>query len=273
MNYKKIAIIGTGGSYDNIPDPINVIKNKNYSVELIEPNIVNFPFTHFDRLITKMSYLDVAISAQKKGYDAVFINTFGDYGIDEMKSALDIVVVGAGEATMSLASNIARNFSIVTLWPPKLNFIYYEKLMSSNLEHKCVSVRNVLQDDNISGMISAGEAITSMNSNKSKILKNIKKEIHLAINEDGADSILLGCTCMAKVASDISNSVEIPILEPMTSGYKMVELLLSLGLKHSYYSFPKADSSHLDHVEKILNGEKDLDIGVDSNFCITNEGD
>ena len=271
MNY-KIGIIGTGGSWYNIiPDPLIENKGESFSIELLENRIVNFPFTHFDRSITSISYIETAIAAQDSGFDAVFINTFGDYGIDSIRSALDIVVVGAGEASMSVSSNLAKNFSIVTLWPPKLNFIYQERLLNSGQNSKCVSIRNILRDDSISAINSASNSINHMNSSNSPTVKDIIHEIELAISEDGAEAILLGCTCMAKVADKISKSVDIPVIEPMRTGYKTTEMILSLGLKHSIYSFPKTNQSHLSHLNTILGGVDSISNDKEVNYCILDD--
>lgn len=271
MQY-KIGIIGTGGSWNNtIPDPLLDIKGENFSLELLENRIVNFPFTHFDRSITSISYIETAIMAQDAGFDAIFINTFGDYGIDSIRSALKIVVVGAGESSISLSSNLAKNFSIVTLWPPKLNFIYHDRLLNSGQKNRCVSIRNVLNDETISEINSAADSISHMNSSNSPTIKDILKEIELAIKEDGAEVILLGCTCMAKVAGKISEAVKIPIIEPMRTGYKTTEMLLALGLMHSTYSFPQTNSSHVRHLNKILGGAEKVIASADTNFCILDD--
>ena len=148
MTY-RIGIIGTGAAPTgtNVPPaPIAEIAAQGFAPELIEPRLRTFPMTPYDRGLTALAYVDCAVEAEKAGFDAVFINTFGDYGIDEMKSATNMVVVGAGEATMAMCRNTGRHFSIVTIWPPKMNFIYHERLSSCGMESRCVSIRNVLVD-------------------------------------------------------------------------------------------------------------------------------
>jgi Asp/Glu/hydantoin racemase len=58
-----------------------------------------------------------AIEAQRQGYDAVVIGHFQEPGLIESRCALDIPVVGLGEATMLYACGIGRTFGLVTINP------------------------------------------------------------------------------------------------------------------------------------------------------------
>jgi len=131
MSAFRIGIIGTGATPSEDgqpPEAIRDLATTGFAPALLETRLSVFPMTPFDRGLTALAYVDCAIEAEKAGYDAVFINTFGDYGIDEIRSATGMVVIGAGEASMALAANLGRRFSIVTIWPPRLNFIYQERL-------------------------------------------------------------------------------------------------------------------------------------------------
>jgi Asp/Glu/hydantoin racemase len=57
------------------------------------------------------------ILAQQQGYDAFVIGHFQEPGLVECRCALDIPVVGLGEATMLYACTIARTFGLVTINP------------------------------------------------------------------------------------------------------------------------------------------------------------
>lgn len=58
-----------------------------------------------------------AIEAQRQGYDAVVIGHFQEPGLVESRCALDIPVVGLGEATMLHACTLGRTFGLVTINP------------------------------------------------------------------------------------------------------------------------------------------------------------
>ncbi len=270
MTY-RIGIIGTGAGYTGNaapPKPIAELAGEGFKPELIETRLRTFPMTPFDRALTALAYVDCAIEAEKSGFDAVFINTFGDYGIDEIRSATDMVVVGAGEATMTMCGNLGRYFSIVTIWPPKLNFIYEERLRSTAMEGKCVSVRNVLSDAEVEGVAGAGAAVSGLKDGNAGLIERIVEEIETAVLDDGAETIIFGCTCMAPVAPAITDRVTVPVLESMRTGYKTVEALLALNLRHSSVAFPKANSENISAVGALITGQGSRDLGGDCEVCV-----
>ena len=275
MTY-RIGIIGTGAAPAGTsapPAPIAEIAAPGFAPELIEPRMRTFPMTPYDRGLTALAYLDCALEAEKAGFDAVFINTFGDYGIDEMKSATNMVVVGAGEATMAMCCNTARNFSIVTIWPPKLNFIFRERLASCGMENRCVSVRNVLQDPEVERVADAGATTASLKDRNEALKDRIVATIHAAVAEDGAHAVMLGCTCMAPVGPDIAARVAVPVFEPMRTGYKTAEALLALGVRHSDAAFPKPNPDNLAAVGALVAGQGNVDLGGDCEVCVIDPGE
>ena len=270
MTY-RIGIIGTGGAPtgSNVPPvPIADLATPEFAPELIETRLRTFPMTPYDRGLTALAYVDCAIEAEKVGFDAVFINTVGDYGIDEMKSATDMVVVGAGEATMAMCCNNGRHFSIVTIWPPKLNFIYHERLRNCAMDNRCVSIRNVLEDKDVNGVEGAGATVSNLKDHNQSLQDRIIDAIDKAVSEDGADTIMLGCTCMAPVGPDIAARVSVPVFESMRTGYMTVESLLTLGVRHSDVAFPKPNPENLSAVGSLIAGQGNLDLGSDCEVCV-----
>lgn len=273
MTY-RIGVIGTGAGYSGNSTPpaaIAQLAGTGFRPELVETRLRTFPMTPYDRGLTVLAYLDCAIEAEKAGFDAVFINTVGDYGIDEMKSATGMVVVGAGEATMAMCCNTGRKFSIVTIWPPRMNFVYHERLRSCAMDHRCVSIRNVLSNRDVADPDGAGRAISSLKQQDAPLLERILAAIDAAVDEDGADTIMLGCTCMAPVGPEIAKRAQVPVLEPMRTGYKTVETMLSLGIRHSYQAYPKANPANLDAVGALITGQGSIDPGGDCEVCIIDQ--
>lgn len=270
MTY-RIGVIGTGAGFTGTPEPpapIAAVASAGFKPELIETRLRTFPMTPYDRGLTQLAYVDCAVEAERAGFDAVFINTFGDYGIDEMRSATGMVVVGAGEATMAMCCNLGRRFSIVTIWPPKLNFIYDERLRNCGMEDRCVSVRSVLSDQEVADLEGAGGAVAGLKDGNADLVDRIVNEIDKAVTEDGADTIALGCTCMAPVGPEIAKRVSVPVLESMRTGYKTVESILALGLTHSPIAYPRAAKANLYAVGALIGGQGSMDLGGDCEVCV-----
>ncbi len=268
---RRIGIIGTGATPSETgeaPAPIRGLAGADFVPELLETRLNVFPMTPYDRGLTALAYLDCAIEAAKAGYDAVFINTFGDYGIDEIRSATDMVVVGAGEASIAMAGNLGRRFSIVTIWPPKLNFIYGERLRSTGTADRCASIRHVLSDAEVDDIGGAVGAMSGLKDRRADLLDRVMETIETAVLQDGADTILLGCTCMAPAAPEIAERSPVPVLESMRTGYKTVETLLSLGLRHSAAAYPRAKPENLAAVDALIAGQGSRNLGGDCEVCI-----
>ncbi|MEQ8736226.1 MAG: aspartate/glutamate racemase family protein [Rhodospirillaceae bacterium] len=273
MTY-RIGVIGTGGGPANSSAPpagIAEIAGDRFAPELIETRLRTFPMTPYDRSLTTLAYIDCAIEAEKNGFDAVFINTVGDYGLGEIRSATDMVVVGAGEATMAMTCQTGARFSIVTIWPPKLNFIYQERLRTCGMEGRCSSVRNVLSDNEVEGVEGAGSTVLGLADHNAQLIDRVLQEIENAVLEDGADTIMLGCTCMAPIGPQIAAQSAVPVLESMRTGYAAVESLLTLGLRHSQITYPKARKENLSAVDKLISGQGNLDLGGDCEVCIVSD--
>jgi Asp/Glu/hydantoin racemase len=59
--------------------------------------------------------IDNGLAAEAAGFDAVVMGHFQDPGLYELKSAVDIPVIGAGEATLHFAAQLGRHIGLVTL--------------------------------------------------------------------------------------------------------------------------------------------------------------
>ena len=169
---------------------------------------------------------------------------------------------------MAMCCNIGRKFSIVTVWPPRLNFVLHERLRSCAMDNRCVSIRNILSDDDVAGVEGAGRAISSLKDQDTSIQDRIHAAINAAVDEDGADTIMFGCTCMAPVGPEIAKRAQVPVLESMRTGYKIVETMLSLGIRHSHQAYPKANPANLDAAGALITGRGNVDLGGDCEVCI-----
>jgi Asp/Glu/hydantoin racemase len=78
--------------------------------------------------------------AAERGYDAVVVGHFQDGGVHELRSLLDIPVVGLGECAMHTASQLGERFGLVTINPGFLAF-HREQVRGYGLQAKFAGVR------------------------------------------------------------------------------------------------------------------------------------
>ena len=217
----RIANIGGRGT----PVPPRFI-DPGYSVELVDVQIPVFPYNQIDRQLKSLAYVDACQRAAKAGFDAAYVNTVGDYGLEAARSGTGMLIVGSGQATMHAAAQAGRRFSIVTIWPPATAYM-------------CVSIRHVVSDA-LLGQVQAEESfVTQMKAGASHMLDAVAAECHKAVLEDGADTVMFGCTCMAPIGDKIQERCPFPVFDAMRTGYKMTEMLLALKLTQSAVAYPQ----------------------------------
>ena len=259
---KKIAVIGTGFRRTGDPTPPQEIldmKGAGYDPQLVETRLPAFPVNEINRHLAEVANVEAGLRSEADGFDAVFINTVGDYGLSALRSAVRIPVIGAGQATMHAACQLGSKFSIVTIWPPQLLFIYHGLLQLYRMEDRCVSIRCVSQDEELDTLADDENFVTDMRAGEVTQQDRIVRDCERAIAEDGADTIMLGCTCMSPIAHEIAARVDAPVLNPLATGYAATEMALTLGISHSIHKYAMVGGERLSHYQAMADAAASLD--------------
>jgi allantoin racemase len=152
--------------------------------------------------------------------DATVIACFDDTGLEAARSFSPKPVVGIGEAAFHFASLVAGKFSVVTTLSRSIAAIEHN-LLKYGLASRCARVR------------ACDVAVLELEAPGSNARAKIEQEIELALREDGADAIVLGCAGMADLASDLSNFAGAPVVEGVGCAVLLAESLARLGLRTS----------------------------------------
>ncbi|GIX15209.1 MAG: hypothetical protein KatS3mg118_3168 [Paracoccaceae bacterium] len=80
-----------------------------------------------------------AIRAEREGYDAFIVGHFQDAGLYEARSAVDIPVIGLGEATMLYCCQLGQRIGIVTINPRFIPWFHHQ-IRRYGLEHRVTGV-------------------------------------------------------------------------------------------------------------------------------------
>lgn len=178
----------------------------------------------YDEALCAPGTIRLAEKAQSEGYDGIFISCMGDPALDAVREKIDIPVVGPARTTMLYAADLAHTFSVVTIL--KNVIVLIEDLAKKlGLIEKMVSVRSV--DIPVLELTDKGGLISSL-----------VNESIIAIEEDSAHSIILGCTGMMGVADALKDSLlrkgyNVPVLDPVPIAIRYLETLISLKLSQS----------------------------------------
>lgn len=170
--------------------------------------------------------LEEAEKAQKEGYDAVAMSCALDVGVDAMREALDIPVVGAFQASVHLASLLGSKFSIITGGHGGAVRATEDLVSKYGFKSKLASIRQV----NITPLQFAVE--------KQELKNRILVEAKKAVEEDGANILILGCSGM-NVALWLQEEVGVPVIDPLIAVIKTLEVLGKMKISHSKLAYPK----------------------------------
>ena len=86
-----------------------------------------------------------ALEAEKAGYDAFVIGHFQEPGLLEIRGALDIPVIGLGEATMLAALSMGRRIGLVTIDPAFIEW-HERQVRAHGLEQRVAGVSAIQMD-------------------------------------------------------------------------------------------------------------------------------
>ena len=103
MTSKRIAVIGSGFRKNGTmvpPQEILDVAGPGFEPVLIETRIPAFPVNEINRNMSEIADIEAGLRAEAEGFDAIFINTVGDYGLSALRSAVRIPVIGAGQAIL-----------------------------------------------------------------------------------------------------------------------------------------------------------------------------
>jgi Asp/Glu/hydantoin racemase len=226
----RIAILGTGHRpTGGLQPPAEILSACAPQSEpfLIETRVSRFPGTPEDRQVVDLLYLEAGYRAADAGADAIFVNTVGDYGLRELQNSLSVPAVGAGAAAMSLAAALGGQFSIVTIWPPALDFIYARVLEQCGLTSRCIGIRHLSQDSLLQTLGADDDFVETMRAGRASTIERVVAEADAALASDGAGAVMLGCTCMAPIAAAVQRAAIGPIIDPMTQGFRQTEIAVA----------------------------------------------
>jgi allantoin racemase len=213
----KIAVLG-------LMDTSHLEPHAPEGVELISypPRIAAFPYTPYDRLLVDLAHVDAGERAARDGVDAILIDSTCDWGLEAMRAAIDPPVVGAGEVGIAEAAAGGRRFGIVTIWPPSFEFLYTERLRAVPGGDRCTGIRYASADHELARLGEEDSVIARMDRREKPVLDRLVEECRRSVEEDGAEVILLGCTCMAKTAPLIEERFQdVPVVESARSALKV----------------------------------------------------
>ncbi|HWJ66440.1 MAG TPA: aspartate/glutamate racemase family protein [Nocardioides sp.] len=153
-------------------------------------------------------------------FDAVVQAGFGEHGREGLQELLDVPVVDITEAAGHVASLLGHTYSVVTTLDRAVPLIE-DRLLLAGLDRRCASVR------------SSGLSVLELEEDPERAVKAIAAEAQLAVQDDKAEVICLGCGGMAGLDEAVRAATGVPVVDGVAAAVQLAESLVALGLSTS----------------------------------------
>lgn len=179
--------------------------------------------SYYEGTLADAFCLEAGAGAEEEGFAALCINSMSDSGVAALRSRLRIPVVGTAQATYHTACQLGRRFAIISMWD-NWRWLYDKVIGEQGLHHRLAGIRSIgVRPD-------AAELLVGKEDSVFPLLAEAGRR---AIEEDGADVLILGSTTMHQSHRFLASEMPVPVVNPGLIGFKMCEMLLDLGLSHS----------------------------------------
>jgi len=163
-----------------------------------------------------------AIQAERENYDVFFMNHFQDVGLYEARAAVNIPVLGLGEATLLHACTIGRKLGLLAINPAFIP-THHDQIYRYGLQQRVAGIRAV--EANISDYMEAFASPTK----KSELQVIFEREARRLV-DNGADVIVPtgGIPMMLFGKEPDANVDGAPIINGVTVVIKAAEMAIKL---------------------------------------------
>lgn len=161
------------------------------------------------------------IAEHDDSVDGVVIAAFGDPGLVAARELFCLPIVGMAESSLSVAALLGERISIVT-FTPVMSRWYVDSVSNIGLSHRFLGVRTPPANK-----LGAFDQQADM---KHELLKLI----NAAVEQDGADVVILGGAPLAGMASELQPEVTALLLDPVSCAVSQLETLVRLTTRDAF---------------------------------------
>ena len=174
---------------------------------------------NFESYLAAVAVMERVLSYDQP-FDAVIQAGYGEHGREGLQELLNVPVVDITEAAASVAMLLGHRYSVVTTLDRTVPLIE-DRLKLSGLYDRCASVR------------ASGLAVLELEQDPQRAVQAIVRQAELAVSEDKAEVICLGCGGMAGLDEQIRQRTGVPVVDGVTAAVTIAESLVRLGLSTS----------------------------------------
>jgi allantoin racemase len=171
---------------------------------------------HYYEALILADTLHVVRQAELDGYDAAVIGCFYDPGLGEAREITENMIVTApAEAAMHIATTLGHTFSILVgrkKWIPKM----HENVVKYGFSDQLASFKSL------------DMGVYDFQKDPAKTAQMMRAAAREAVEVDGAEVIVLGCTIEFGFYKELQEELGVPVLDAVLAPFKYAEFLIEL---------------------------------------------
>jgi allantoin racemase len=181
---------------------------------LTAPFGVAYIETRFEALIGAYAAAQLAAEHHAR-FDAVVVAAFGDPGLAGLREALPVPVTGLTEAALASAHLLGHRISIIAI-SQRIQAWYREVVESYGFGSRLASIRAL------------DRPLASIGGVQDEHAQALKTLAERAVDEDGAEVIVLAGAPLAGLARSLAGQLPVPVVDGVSSAVRHAQSLVAL---------------------------------------------
>ncbi|KAL4931753.1 aspartate/glutamate racemase family protein [Aspergillus undulatus] len=183
------------------------------TVTTLNPSVgpINSLETQSDEALVARDIIRATYQASKEGYNALIIDCFNDPALQAARQvAGDMLVVGPCQSSFETASRLASRYTVIIgyeFW----KYATIRLLRGYGHHTDAVSFRAIEM------------GVEEMLNYPDETCDRIIAQSKVAVEKDGAEAIILGCTAESGYHEKIQGEVGLPVIDPIIAALKTAE--------------------------------------------------
>jgi allantoin racemase len=219
LRIRWIRTVGYNTFNEQFARDFAAVKNPGTEIEVVSlrnPSVQHhLEYQSYEGLVTGDIVRVVRDAAEKK-FDAVVLGCFYDPALVESREISgETVVVAPCQASLEIASNLAHKVSIIVgrkKWIPRME----SRVRDYGYAHLVASFRALQL------------GVPEFHKDIAETRRRMIEQSRIAIDEDGAEAIILGCTLEFGFYRELQDILGVPVIDCALAAFKRAEALADL---------------------------------------------
>lgn len=181
---------------------------------LTAPFGVAYIETRFESLLGAYATAQLAAEHHER-FDAVVVAAFGDPGLAGLREVLPVPVTGLTEAALASAHLLGNRISVIAI-SQRIQAWYREVITAYGFGPRLASIRAL------------NRPLSSIGGVQDEHLQALKILAERAVDEDGAEVIVLAGAPLAGLARALQGQLPVPVVDGVSSAVRHIETLVAL---------------------------------------------